>query len=102
MSGVWRCLVTSLFCVAAVSAAPVVREVQVRHTGATPVDESYVRTFISVAPGGELDRGKVGADIKRLLGAEGIDDAEALVEEEDGGVRLVYQVRPRLKLAGPV
>jgi len=80
------------------SAAPVVREMQVRTLGPGPVDEAFVLSRCRMNAGDELDRGRVSRDVRALLDSGRFSRVEADLETLDDGVRLVYSVlhRPRL------
>lgn len=66
------------------------------------VDDSWVRSRLSVQAGSPLDPAAVNADVRRLLESRLFADVTVRVEPLEDGVRLVYVVRRRWTLAEPV
>ncbi|MBN1558511.1 MAG: outer membrane protein assembly factor BamA [Lentisphaerae bacterium] len=87
---------------AAADEAPVVRDVEVRHAGPGRLDASFVQAQLSVEPGTALDRMAIARDVRAVLDTGAFSDVTASVEPSGDGVRVVYTVVPRLRLAGPV
>ncbi|NQT93072.1 MAG: outer membrane protein assembly factor BamA [Lentisphaerae bacterium] len=81
------------------SAAPVVREIHVRNLGSGQADEAFVLSRCRVAAGEKLDRGRVSRDVRALIDSGRFSRVEADLETLDDGVRLVYSVQHRPRLA---
>lgn len=84
---------------------PVIQEVVVERRGGVALDEryeSFVRAHITVVKGQTLDRGMVSRDVKALWATGRFADVGVDVESAGQGVRVVYVVLGRLKLAAPV
>jgi len=98
------CLVMSLLplCVAAQAEAPVVREIAVRNDGAGPVQDGFVLSSVGSAVGEKLDGMRVAADVRALAKTGRFTHVAAEVEELADGVRLVFAVRSKLRLAEPL
>ena len=81
---------------------PVVREIVVVSQGVGRVDTAFVLSQTAAAKGAPLDRRTVSRDVKTLLDTGLFSHAGAEVEPVSDGVRLIYSVRRKLKLAGPL
>jgi outer membrane protein insertion porin family len=79
-----------------------VRRIEVRQDGAAPVDESFARAHIGARVGQPLDRAAVSADVRRLLETGRFADVGAAIEPDGDGVRLVYMLTARARLAEAV
>ena len=99
----WRFPIMACLLAAAVARAAdmgqTVKDIQIRKTGAGRVDEGYVSAHTSIRIGAELDRGAIQRDVKALLETGRFSDAEIQSESVPGGVRLIYVLRNRLRLA---
>ncbi len=83
----------------AVAGVPVA-EARVVVRGAVPVDESFVRSFVSARPGERVASRDLSADVKALLGSGRFAYASAEIEERaDGSLDVVYTVEGRRRLA---
>ena len=77
-----------------------VSRVDVVVRGSVPVDETFVRSFISPEPGGRVTALDLAADVKALLGSDRFAYAAAdIVEEGPDTVAVVYTVEGRHRLA---
>lgn len=83
-------------------ATPVVKEICVRNLGAGRIDKSFVLVHTGVKIGSELDRLRISKDVKALLATGRFSYIAVEIEPLDHGVRLVYSIRNKLKLAEPV
>lgn len=83
-------------------ATPIIRDIQVRNTGASIVDPSYVLTHASLRVGREFDRAAAARDVKALIGTGRFSDVRVDVETLDDGVRLIYKVQGRQRLADEI
>lgn len=83
--------------------APIVREVSVVRQGAgAPLDESFVRTHIATETGKPVDPGIVSGDVRRLLDSNRFSYVGTKMEDVEDGVRVVYVVESRLRIAGKI
>lgn len=79
--------------------ADVVKSIQVRNTGNIPLDENLVRAHISVKEGSTLEGASTSHDIKALMDTGIFSSVDVKAEQEGDGIRLVYEVKRRFKLA---
>lgn len=79
-----------------------VREIVVRSVGSAPIDEAFVRAQIGARTGETLSRMVVSRDVRALLDTGRFADVTAEIEPLEDGLRLVYAVTGRLRLAGPL
>ena len=80
----------------------IVKEIDIQSAGTGSVDHQYVAAHTSIRVGDELDRGAMRRDTRALLDTGRFFDVEIHAETATGGVRVVYQLRPRLILAGDI
>jgi len=81
-------------------AAPVVQDVEVRHEGMGRTDSEFVLAHTRVRSGQELNAPAVSRDVKLLLETGQFSAVDATIEELDGGVKLVFTVKSKLRLVG--
>lgn len=84
------------------AAAETVTDVRIAALGDVPVDESVARSYLAVKPGSELDRNAVAGDVRALIASGRFYDVSVDYKPEQGGVALIYRLRPKLKLVEPV
>ncbi len=79
--------------------APVIKSVDIRHTGMGKSDAEFVMAHTRVRAGQELRSPAVSQDVKLLLGTGQFSNVDAEIEEFEDGVALVYTVQAKLRLA---
>ncbi|MCE9613710.1 MAG: outer membrane protein assembly factor BamA [Lentisphaerae bacterium] len=79
-----------------------VRDIVVTNAGPGEIDTSLVTAYTSLRVGDDLDRQRVSGDVRKLIDSGRFTDASVTAEPLPNGVRLIYTVRPKWKLAGPV
>lgn len=84
----------------AIAAAAPVREIRIERRGGGLIDESVVRSFISVETGQELTRAALARDVRALEQSGRFAYVATEVDETPGGVTLTYVVRskPRIRM----
>ncbi|MBT3193395.1 MAG: outer membrane protein assembly factor BamA, partial [Verrucomicrobia bacterium] len=82
----------------AVCAAPIVQDVQVKHSGMGKSDAEYVLAHTRTRVGHELNAKTVSQEVKQLLATGKFTVVDAEVEELEDGVRLTYTVQAKLLL----
>ena len=87
---------------AAQSAAPIIEEVVIRNAGVGTLDEPFIRTQTTVRAGQRIDRAAVARDVRSLLDTDRFSKVSVEYQEGEKGVRLVYSVRGKARLAGEV
>ncbi len=85
-----------------VGAAELIREIAVRDMGDAPVDSSYVYSHITSRVGEELSPEAVARDVRMLIDTRNYSYVASRIEQAAGGVRLIYVVEGRRRLAAPV
>ena len=88
--------------VAATESGDIVKAIEIRNVGAGKIDPSFVLTHISAKQGSEFDKNAVSKDIKALLATGHFSNVYVSQEPQDNGMRLVYCVQSKLKLADAV
>ena len=95
----------ALFCVSplllaeAPAAGGDVSEVRIESGGAA-IDETLVRSYVSVSPGRPFDRAEASADVRALLDSNRFSDVSVSADRApDGGLAVVYRVVPRRTLS---
>jgi len=91
-----------ILAVPVLGAAPVVRDIEIRNLGSGSVDSGYVLAHTRTRAGDELDRRRVAGDVKKLLSSGRFSHVDAEIAEIEDGVRLVYAIRNKHRLAEPV
>lgn len=82
--------------------APVIRDIEVRYLDAAPPgDPGLVLSLTSARVGRPATQDLLSRDQRALLDAGGFADARVLLEPCDDGVRVIYEVRRRLRFAAP-
>ena len=81
---------------------PVIKDIKVENLGAGPIDNNFVFAHISAKPGSPFDRLSAARDVKSLLAAGCFSDVRVEAEQLDAGIRLIYSIRNKLKLAEPI
>jgi outer membrane protein insertion porin family len=76
-----------------------VREVDVRRKDGEAFDRGYVMAHTRVKPEQEFNSAAVSRDIKLLLQTGMFSSVDATVEELPNGVRLIFTVEPKMRLA---
>ena len=102
--------VTLLFCLcgypvappATAAELPVIKEIRIENVGPGRIDRTFVLAHISSSVGERLDRGKISNDVKALLATGGFSTVRIVAEEAEDGIRLVYRLGGRYRLAAPV
>ncbi len=80
----------------------VVRDIRVRHVGpAQARDDDYVLTRTTARVGGFVSQADLSRDQRTLLDTGLFADVRVLLEPEADGVRVVYEVRRRLRFQAP-
>jgi outer membrane protein insertion porin family len=94
-----RCAVMGLALTLGASAATV-REIRIERRGGGLIEESLVRSFISVEEGRELTRAALARDVRAMQQSGRFAYVATEVEESPGGVTVTYVVRakPRIRL----
>lgn len=92
-------LLAWMACAVLAADAPVVKEIRIRATGRVPVDESLVKVYVRMREGQAYDREQVARDVRSLLDTRRFADVDSEVDVLPEGVRLVYIVRGRMRLA---
>ena len=83
--------------------APTVIDVSVvGRTAGAPLDDSFVRTHIATEVGKPMDHNVVSGDVRRLLDSKRFAYVGTKMEDVEGGVRVVYVVESRLRIAGKI
>lgn len=81
----------------------IVREIQVRHTGPVPAsDNDYVLTHTTAHVGRYVSQADLARDQRALLDTGLFADVRVLLESAADGVRVIYEVRRRLRFQAPV
>jgi outer membrane protein insertion porin family len=93
-------LVFLLAGIQAAYAAAVIRDIEVRHRGMGKSDPGFVLAHTRVKAGETLSSVAISRDVKLLLGTGQFSSVDATIEEVADGVKLVYAVQPKLRLAG--
>ncbi len=91
-------LVAGVLC-GTVVAAPVVREMAVETLGPARIDQTFVLNHVASRVGEELNTARVSNDVKALLRTGRFTSVDAALEQQADGVRLVFAVRPKHRLA---
>ena len=80
----------------------VVRDIRVRHVGpAAAGDDGYVLTQVTARRGGYVSQRDLSRDQRALLDTGRFSDVRVLLEPADDGVRVIYEVRRRLRFRPP-
>ncbi len=98
--GFFVCLFASVLPLCAVER--IVREVSVVDTGVGHTDPSYVEARIMSRVGDAIDPSRVGADVRALLDTGQFSSVDANVEALEDGIRLVFAVNRKYRLASAV
>jgi outer membrane protein insertion porin family len=80
-------------------AAPTIREVTLETAGAGQVDEAFVLNHVASRVGDPLNTARVSNDVKALLATGRFSTVDAALDQQADGVRLVFTVRPKYRLA---
>lgn len=80
----------------------IVREIAVQNSGIGRVDSAAVTNRITLRPGMQLDHRITSQDIKSLLSTGAFSDVSAFTEPVEGGIRVIYAVSAKLRLAEPI
>jgi outer membrane protein insertion porin family len=81
----------------------IVRDIQVRHTGAVEAgDAGYVLTHTTARRGGYVSQRDLSRDQRALLDTGLFADVRVLLEPVDDGVRVIYEVSRRLRVQAPI
>ena len=86
----------------AAAGAPAAGEILIRNLGEGHIEESFVRAQISVRVGSEFSRAKVSRDVQALLNTGRFSYVGVRGEKLEDGLRLVYSLRNKLRLAAPL
>ena len=81
---------------------PIVRSIEVRTVGRPLKDTGFVRSRISVAENAPFNPAAASRDVKELMESGMFSDVTVGLEETEGGAKVVYLVRPRVRLADDV
>ena len=81
---------------------PIVRSIEVRTVGRPLRDTGFVRSRISVAENAPFNPAAASRDVKELMESGMFSDVTVGLEETEGGAKVVYLVRPRVRLADDV
>lgn len=94
------CLAALWTMFAASASGATVRDIRIERRGGGLIDESLVRSFISIAPGQELTRAALARDVRALEQSGRFAYVATEVEDTPGGVDVTYVVRskPRIRL----
>lgn len=84
--------------IAAAPAGPVITAIEVENLSSIPLDESAVLAFITSRQGETFSRARLAADIRALKDSGLFSLVQAAAEEAEGGLRLIYRVKPRPRL----
>jgi len=96
------CITACLLAITSDGAEPTVREISVLQQGDTGMDESFVISHIASRVGEPVDNRTVSADVRTLLDSHRFAYIGTRVEPLDDGVRLVFIVERRLRIAGKI
>jgi len=96
------CFVGGRAAAAAADSAPQVTEIRVRNDGPGRVDPGFVLAHVSSRSGGPLDRGAIARDVRDVLGTGRFADVKVEVEPDADGVRVIFAVCNKLRLADGV
>jgi len=83
-------------------ARTIVREIRVENVGSGLVDESFVLVHVGTKVGDSFDGRRVSRDIRNLMDTEIFSYADVRAEPLSDGVRVIYSVEKKQKLAQPV
>ena len=76
--------------------------IEIAQEGPGAVDAGFVRTHTAARVGAELDRALISRDVKALLATGRFSDVRARLEPARDGVKLVYVLKNKRRLAAPV
>ncbi len=98
---IWVIVIVSSFACSARGVT--VGEIAVENRGFGKTDRPFILAHIGTETGDELDRFRISRDVKALLGTGRFTHVNVRVRPlADETVRVIYSVKNRLKLAGPV
>lgn len=83
-------------------AEPVITDIDVRNVGPGPIDESYIQAYTTVKVGAALNRPAVARDVRALLDTGRFSEVDVELEPDGDGLRLIYLIRNRPRLASPI
>jgi len=84
------------------SPSPLIEEIVVNNIGPGTITKQFVQTHTKVRAGQRVDRVMVSRDVRSLLDTGRFSHVSVEYEREQKGLRLVYSVRAKLRLAGDV
>lgn len=96
------CIAVCLFAIPAIGAEPTIREIHVLQQGDTRLDETFILSHIASRVGKPVDNRTVSADVRTLLESNRFAYVGTRVEPLEDGVRLVFIVERRLRIAGKI
>lgn len=79
-----------------------IREIVIKNLGRVPLDAGFVRSHVRSAEGQDLDPAQISRDLKDLLETRAFSYVSVELESAENGLRLVYVVQGRPRLASPV
>lgn len=82
-----------------VISAPVLHKIEVRQEGIGKSDPEYVKAHTRMRVGDDLNSSAISRDVKLLLATGQFSDVKASVEKLGDGAKLIYTVKPKLRLA---
>jgi len=82
--------------------APVIKDIEIRNLGSGKIDEGLILTHTSQRVGQPFDNRAISRDMKSLLGLGRFSHVNISAEPLEGGIRLVYSLRKRLRLREPL
>jgi outer membrane protein insertion porin family len=96
------CTVKVIVAISELSSEPIVREIIVQNSGFGKVDPASVTNRIALKTGMRLDHKITSQDIRSLLSTGAFSDVSVFTEPVNDGVRVIYAVSAKLRLAEPV
>lgn len=94
-------ILTLLLGVADLAVAAPIAEIEVEQRGMGRSDKAFVLAHVRAAEGTEFNAALAAQDVRRLLDTGQFSTADVRVEErEGGGLRVIYAVRPKMRLLG--
>ncbi len=84
---------------AGAAGVPTILDVAVETRGTGQVDRAFVLDHVGSRAGDELNTARVSNDVKALLATGRFTTVDAGIEQQTGGVRLIFTVRPKYRLA---
>ena len=82
--------------------AETIKSVTVKSLGGQQPDTTMVLSYCSAKEGVDFDRADIANDVRRLLASGRFSDVVVKADRVTGGIAIVFEVRPKLKLVSPV